>query len=86
MRWSSGTRCIEMAREPTVVLAEAIADQLGIDMTPAFVRQVDLIRYRMFLHGFSVRPLKDGPSRPPADFVFPAVNAIDLSSITSRSR
>ena len=75
-----------MAREQSVVLAEAIADQLGIDMTPAFVTQVDLIRYRLFLNGFSVRRLKDGPSRPPAGFVFPSIEAIDLSSITSRSR
>ena len=70
----SATRCIEMARRETVVLAEAIADQLGIDMTPEFVTQVDLIRYRLFLTGYSVRRLGMGPSRPPAGFVFPAAS------------
>ncbi len=60
-----------MAEPITIALAEAIADQLGIDMTPDFLVQVDLVRYRLFLGGYSVRHLSTGPSRPPAGFVFP---------------
>ncbi len=61
-----------MAESITIALAEAIADQLGVDMTPDFLVQVDLIRYRLFLSGHSVRHLSTGPSRPPAGFVFPS--------------
>ena len=60
-----------MAEPITNALAEAIADQLGVDMTPDFLVQVDLVRYRLFLTGYSVRRLGVGPSRPPAGFVFP---------------
>ena len=60
-----------MRASPTVALAEAIGDQLGIDLTPAFVEQVDLVLYRLFLRGFVVRPLKEGRSAPPPSFVFP---------------
>ena len=60
-----------MPSREIVVLAEAVADQLGIDMTPEFLVQVDLIRYRLFLSGFSIRRLACGPSRPPPGFVFP---------------
>ena len=62
-----------MVPTATPALAEAIADQFGIDMTTDFVTQIDLIRYRLFLAGFVVRPLKKGRSRPPAGFLFPAV-------------
>ena len=65
-----------MAREKNVALAEAVADQLGIDMTPKFLIQIDLIQYRLFLRGFSVRPLRTGPSRPPAAFVFPPADQV----------
>ncbi len=65
-----------MAEKQTVLLAEAIADQLGIDMTPEFLTQVDLVRYRLFLQGYSVRRLSTGPSRPPAGFVFPTLGHI----------
>ena len=67
-----------MPKPLTVALAEAIADQLGVDMTPAFVSQVDLIRYRLFLAGFAVRPLASGPSSPPDGFVFPDPTACVL--------
>ena len=60
-----------MAEPITNALAEAIADQLGVDMTPDFLVQVALVRYRLFLSGYSVRHLSVGPSRPPAGFVFP---------------
>ncbi len=60
----------------TASLAEAIADQLGIDMTPEFLTQVDLIRYRLFLTGYSVRRISAGPSKPPAGFVFPTMSHI----------
>ncbi len=65
-----------MAQPITPALAEAIADQFGIDMTPDFLREVDLIRYRLFLAGYSVRSLGKGPSRPPAGFVFPQADRV----------
>ncbi len=65
-----------MVEKQTVFLAEAIADQLGIDMTPSFLTEVDLIRYRLFLTGYSVRPISTGSSRPPAGFVFPTLSHI----------
>ena len=65
-----------MAEPVTIALAEAIADQLGVDMTPDFLDEVDLVRYRLFLSGYSVRRLKAGPSRPPAGFVFPAPSVV----------
>ena len=60
-----------MTEAITTALAAAIADQFGVDMTPDFLVQVDLVRYRLFLGGHSVRHLSIGPSRPPAGFVFP---------------
>ena len=73
-----------MAEPITNALAEAIADQFGVDMTPGFLAQVDLVRYRLFLSGYSVRHLSVGPSRPPAGFVFPPpstiLNRVDRAS------
>ena len=65
-----------MAEPITNALAEAIADQFGVDMTPDFMVQVDLVRYRLFLNGYSVRHLSTGPSRPPAGFVFPPPSVV----------
>ena len=67
-----------MPKPLTVALAEAIADQLGVDMTPEFVTQVDLIRYRMFLGGHVVRHVNGGASSPPDGFVFPPPTACVL--------
>ncbi len=60
-----------MANRETVVLAEAIADQLGIDMTPDLLVQIDLVRYRLFLSGYLLRRLLCSPSQPPDGWVFP---------------
>lgn len=40
-------------------LADALASELGVDLTPEFVRGVDVVLIRLWLHGYTLCPVPD---------------------------